>query len=362
MSTPITREIHRLPARQVGAALVLLFTAVACGSTSASSANPSEVSLRVGYLANLTHAPAIVGLDKGLWATALGSHVKLTTQSFNAGPDEMTSLIGGGLDAAFVGPGPATNTFAVSSGDALRIVAGATSGGAGLVLRQGVTFNSATDLKGRTLATPQLGNTQDVALRAYLLAHGLKTDPQGGGDVKVAPAANATALQEFKQSQIDGAWEPEPWVTRMVVEGGGTEVLDERSLWPGAQFATTILVVARAFLDQHPDVIRSLITAHLQALDWMANDPQAAQNLVSSSLKQLTNTTLAPAVLTTSWSHLTFTDDPIADSVKKSASDAVKVGVATGGSLNGIFDLRILNSILQSENKSLVSAGGLGKQ
>jgi NitT/TauT family transport system substrate-binding protein len=317
-----------------------------------------QTTLRIGYLGNLTHAPALIGLDQGYWAAALGPKVTIQPQTFNAGGDEVTAFLGGALDAAFMGPGPATNAF-VKSG-AVRVVAGATSGGAGLVLK-GVPFGSAADLKGKLLATPQLANTQDIALRAYLLDHGLHTDAQGGGDVRItSPASNSVALSLFKQGAIQGAWEPEPWVTRMVVEGGGTEVVNEASLWPNGQFATTLLVVSTDFLSKHPDVVKNLIKGHLATLDWIQANGAQASSVAAADLLSLTNSSLTPAEEATAWSHLSFTADPEATSIKTSAANSVRVGLVTNANVNGIVDIRILNQLLKNLGRPVLSAGGLG--
>jgi NitT/TauT family transport system substrate-binding protein len=190
------------------------------GTSSSAAADTKSTAageVRLGYFANVTHATALVGVAHGDFAKALGS-TKLTTQTYNAGPAEMTALLGGQLDAAYVGPSSALAAFAQSHGQALRIVAGATSGGAELVVRPGIT--SVADLKGKTLATPQKGNTQDVALRAWLKQNGLTANPDGTGEVSVDPQDNAATLDQFKAGHIDGAWLPEPWASRMVTEAG----------------------------------------------------------------------------------------------------------------------------------------------
>src|SRR5207237_1109952 len=182
-----------------------------------------------GYLTNLTHGSVLIGLGRKSLASALPSKTTVTTQAFNAGPAEVEAILGGALDAAYIGPSPAVSAYIKTR--TIRVVAGATSGGAGLVVRPGLAVSGPADLKGKTIATPELGNTQDVALRAYLADHGLKTDPQGGGDVRIVPTSNATALTLLQQDKIDGAWEPEPWLSRMVIDAHGQLLLDEADLW-----------------------------------------------------------------------------------------------------------------------------------
>src|SRR5687767_7770542 len=204
----------------------------------------------------MTHATAIVGTEKGIFAEKLGAN-KLNTKTFNAGPDVVTAILAGALDASYIGPNPAINAFAQSNGEAIRIISGATSGGAFLVVKPEI--NSAADLKGKKIATPQLGNTQDVALRFWLKQQGFKTDAQGGGDVSVLPQDNAQTLETFKSGAIQGAWVPEPWGTRLIQEGGGKVLLDEKTLWPNGQFVTTHLIVSTKFLKNHPDAVKRLV-------------------------------------------------------------------------------------------------------
>jgi NitT/TauT family transport system substrate-binding protein len=334
----------------------------ACGSsTQASQQSGGPINLRLGYLPNLTHAPALVGVARGYFTSALGSNGRLSTQTFNAGPAEVEAIFGGALDAAFIGPSPAINAYVKSKGQAVRIVAGAASAGASLVVRPGAGINSAADLRGKTLATPQLGNTQDVALRAFLLDRGMHTDAEGGGDARIVPTDNATTLQLFQQGKIDGAWVPEPWAARLSLEAGGRVLVDERTLWPQGQFVTTDLVVARDFLDRHPDTVKSLIRGELKAINWINQNPTDAKAAVNDSLLLLTQKKLKPAVLDEAWKHLTFTADPLASTLKKEAADARRTGLLTDTNLGGIFDLTLLNQVLTTDGKPQVSAAGLGR-
>jgi NitT/TauT family transport system substrate-binding protein len=336
----------------------------ACGSTTQASRGASSsgpVALRLGYLPNITHAPALIGVGKGYFKTALGSSTTLTTQTFNAGPAEVEAILGGAIDAAFIGPSPAINAYVRSQGTAIRIVAGAASGGASLVVRPAANINSPSDLKGKLLATPQLGNTQDVALRAYLLDHGIHTDAEGGGEARIVPTDNATTLQLFEQGKIDGAWVPEPWAARLVQEAGGRVLLDERSLWTGGQFATTDLVVAKPFLDAHGDVVKALIGGELKAVDWIQNHPADARAAVNDALLSLTQKKLRTAVLDASWAEMSFGVDPLASSLKKEAANAGRVGLLKTTDLKDILDLRLLNQVLDSSGRPKVSAAGLGQ-
>ena len=334
-------------------AMTIMLTACAL-TVGGGEGESAPTSLRLGYFPNVTHAGAIVGIENGLIADALGDDVELQAQAFNAGPDVIEAIFNGALDASFIGPNPAINGFTRSGGEALRIVAGATSGGAALVVRDGIA--SAEDLVGTTLATPQLGNTQDVALRAWLAEQGYETDLEGGGDVSIAPQANGQALEAFIAGEIDGAWVPEPWATRMVGEGGGTVLVDERDLWPDGQFVTTHLIVATEFLEDHPDIVEALILAHVQATDFLAADPEAAQETVAMAIADLTGSELPEGTLAAAWQNLTFTVDPIATSLQQSATNAAELGLLDDDDIDGIYDLSIVNKVLAELGRDEISS------
>ena len=333
----------------------------ACGgSTNSAGGPPSPAStLRLGYFANVTHAAAIIGVNRGLIARELGA-TKLETQIFDAGPAAVEALFGDSLDAAYIGPNPAINAFAKSGGKAIRIIAGATSGGAQLVVRPGI--NTAQDLRGRTLASPELGNTQDVALRAWLSKQGLRNSVQGGGDVTITPTKNADTLQLIKSGKLDGAWVPEPWASRLVLEAGTKVLVNERDLWPGGQFVTTHLIVRTDFLEQHPRTVEALLRGHVEAVQWATQHPAEAKTVVNDGINVLTGKPLRPEVVDRAWQNLTVTDDPIAASLQHSAENAVAAGVTTKQvDLHGIYELSVLNRILTQQSLPTVSANGLGK-
>jgi NitT/TauT family transport system substrate-binding protein len=304
------------------------------------------VTLRLGYFPNVTHAPALVGIQNGIFDESLGSTVALEPAPFNAGPEAVEALFAGAIDATFIGPNPAINAYARSGGEAIRIVAGSTSGGAFLVVAPDIT--SAEELRGKTVASPQLGGTQDVALRSWLLDEGLKTDTAQGGDVSVAPQANPDTLTAFKNGEIAGAWVPEPWATRLVQEGGGEVLVDERDLWPQGRYVTTHLIVATDFLEAHPDVVRALIEGLVASVDAIAADPVAARASTNAGIAVVTDKPLPAEVIRGAWENLEFTVDPIAASLQKSAEDAVAVELLEPVDLTGIYDLTILNEVLTS--------------
>jgi NitT/TauT family transport system substrate-binding protein len=359
---PRSRTVERTRTslvRRITAALMTVTVVVgACaGPPSSTGASPTGLgphgTLRLGYFPNITHATAIVAVESGIFARALGPDVKLELSSFAAGSSAVEALLNGAIDATYIGPNPAINAFAKSGGQAIRIIAGATSGGAFLVVKPEIT--AAADLRGKKLATPQLGNTQDVALRTWLLDHGLTTDAQGGGDVSILPQDNAQTLEAFTAGDIDGAWVPEPWATRLVLEGKGKILVDEATLWPAGRFVTTHLIVRTDYLQSHPDIIRALLAGDLEANDLVNSDPIQAQQLTNQGIEKITGQKLSDAVMKAAWKNLTFTVDPIASSLKTSADDAVKVGLLKPVDLTGIYDLSLLNELLKAEGKPPVN-------
>ena len=321
--------------------------AAASGSATGSGVPPAAApqgTLRLGYFPNITHATALVGVESGLFNEALGPDVTFEVSSFNAGGAASEALLNGAIDATYIGPNPAINAFAQSLGAAIRIIAGATSGGAYLVVKPEIA--SAADLRGKKLATPQLGNTQDVALRTWLADNGLATNKQGGGDVSILPQENAQSLETFTTGQVDGAWVPEPWATRLVQEGGGKVLLDEKTLWPEGKYVTTHLIVRTDYLEAHPNIIRAFLAGHIAANDLVNSDPAKAQELTNQGIEKITGKTIAENVMTSAWPNLTFTVDPIASSLKGSAEHATKVGLLDPVDLTGIYDLDLLNELL----------------
>lgn len=354
----------------VAAALAIAASVSACGGDASGSGTgaggtdsggeATAPSLRLGYYANVTHAAALIGLDQGFFEDELGD-TALETQVFNAGPAAVEAIFAGALDATYIGPNPAINAYAESGGEAIRIIAGATSGGAQLVVRDGI--DSVEDLEGTTLASPQLGNTQDVALRAYLSDNGLENSVEGGGDVTITPTPNADTLSLFQSGDFDGAWLPEPWASRLVIEAGAHVLVDEKELWPDGEFVTTHLIVRTEFLDQYPGTVAALLRGHVAAVDFANENTDQAKEIVNAGIERDTGEALASEVLDRAWDNLTVTDDPIASSLQTSADNAVAAGTAEGAvDLDGIYDLRPLNEILADKGEDPVSAGGLGEE
>jgi NitT/TauT family transport system substrate-binding protein len=331
----------------VGAvALTVALTGLAaCGSTGASN---GPVSLRLGYFPNLTHATALVGVEKGIFAKNLGSNVALEGKQYNAGPAAVEALFAGAVDATFIGPNPSINAFSQSKGRAVRIVAGAASGGVFFVVKP--TITTAEDLRGRTIATPQLGNTQDVALRYWLKQKGLTTTKEGGGDVKVKPQDNAVTVDAFKSGAIDGAWVPEPTASRLVA-AGGTVLLDERDLWPDKKFVITNLLVSTTFLEAHRDVVKNLIRGLVESNAYINANPADAQKAVSDGVAKLTGKPLDAKQVADAWKSITFLNDPLPSTLLDGARHAEEVGLLAPTDLNGIYDLSLLNEVLQESGQ-----------
>jgi NitT/TauT family transport system substrate-binding protein len=330
---------------------ILATVALTCAAAGPADAEP--VTLRLGYFPNVTHAPAIVGVDSGAFADALGPNVTLEVSHFNAGGEAIEALLSGAIDATFIGPNPAINGFAQSDGEALRIVAGTTSGGASLVVADGI--DSPDDLAGTTLASPALGNTQDVALRAWLVDNGYATDTAGGGDVAVVNVENAEALTLFREGELDGAWVPEPWATRLVLEGGGHVLVDESDLWPDGEFVTTHLIVATGLLEERPDVVTGLLNGLVDTIDTINADPAAALTATNDGIEAITANRLADETIAGAFENLTFTVDPIASSLQGSADDAIAVGLLDEVDLTGIYDLTLLNEVLAERGREPVN-------
>ncbi|NUU20815.1 MAG: ABC transporter substrate-binding protein [Streptomycetaceae bacterium] len=354
----------------------LLALATACGygsdkdkdadSSPAAAAQPggsaggtSASELRLGFFANVTHATPLVGLKEGFYAKELGS-TKISTTVFNAGPAAIEALKGGSLDATYIGPNPSISGYTSTNGELLRIVAGTTSGGASLVVKPGI--NSAADLKGKKIATPQLGGTQDVAARAWLAKQGFKTDTKGGGDVNIVPTDNAQTLALFKNGELDGAWLPEPWAARLVQEAGAKTLVDARTLWPGGKFVTTNLIVRKKFLDEHPDTIEALVRGQVATTDWINANPDKAKGDVNAQLEAFTQKALPQAVLDAAWPNIEATNDPLANSLLQLKNDGVQVGITKDADITGIYDLSILNKVLAENGHPPVADAGLGKK
>ena len=315
------------------------------GSAASGGSGDGPVTVRLGYLANITHAPALIAVKNGYFSKALGSAGTLKTSVYTSGTQETTAILSGQLDAAYVGPNPAINAWQKSGGTAIKIVSGAATGGASIVVKPSIT--SAKQLKGQSIATPSLGNTQDVAARYWLKQNGLNTSTVGGGDLSIKPTApNSAAVLEFQSGQIAGASERAPYDVQMVQDGGKV-LLSE----PGV---TTVLMVTQSFLSAHPDIVNDLLKAQIQANDFIKSNPAQAAADANAQLAAYTGKPLKSKVLTPAFKEITFTDDPDAASLTADANQATSVGLLKQVNLSAVFDLGPLNKLLSAAGEPQV--------
>lgn len=314
-----------------------------------------EGTLRLGYFPNLTHAQALYGLETGHYQQSLGP-VHLRAVAFNAGPAAMQALVAGQVDATYVGPGPTLNTLAHTGSAIVRIVAGTASGGARFIVQPGLSLQSDEDFGGKQFASPGLGNTQDLSLKHYLLDRGHRTTAVGG-DVQVINAANPTILTLFKKGDIDGAWVPEPWASRLESEAGGVELVDEADLWPGGQFVTTHLVTTKSYLARHPDVIRMLVEAHVNATVAIQSGQPEVLAAIHDGIESATGKRLDDGVLKAGFAHLNFTYDPLADTLYSFAAMSQDLGFLRNEipPRGEVYRLETLNTVLQTRGLTEVA-------
>ena len=338
---------------------VVTTTASSTTSTTTSSSNTTNsINLvRIGYFANLNHGPAVLGLSNGDFQKFLGPTTSIKTYLFTAGPTEMTALLAGQIDMAYVGPSPAVNAFIQSNGTALKIVAGVASGGAVFVVRNASNINSIKDLGGKTFAAPQLGNTQDIALRSFLLRNGFRTTDQGG-NVTVEDTSNSNIVTLMVQGKLDGAWVPEPYASILIYTAACHVFVDERSLWPNGQFSTAELVVSSSFLKAHADVVKKIIAADVFETRYIMNNTGTASAAIDKQIGNLTNTTPTNStIFSNAMTYLSFAYDPLETSVAQQAQNAYVLGFLGSSvpNLNGLFDLTLLNQVLQEQGLTQIS-------
>ncbi|MEV8528921.1 aliphatic sulfonate ABC transporter substrate-binding protein [Streptomyces sp. NPDC052000] len=318
----------------------------------------SADTVKIGYFPNLTHATALVGVQEGLFQKELGG-TAVKTATFNAGPSEIEALNAGSIDIGWIGPSPAINGFTKSKGQSLRIIGGSASGGVKLVVNP-AKIKSVDELKGKNIATPQLGNTQDVAFLNWIAEKGWKVDPQSGkGDVNVVRTDNKITPDAYKSGSVDGAWVPEPTASKLVQEGGKV-LLDESDLWPDHQFVITNIVVSQKFLKAHPDVVEAVLRGSVKTNEWIATHPDQAKASANAALKKLSGKELPANIIDPAWKSIQTLDDPLAASLQAQADHAVKAGLLKKPDLKGIYDLDPLNKVLKSLGRPEVGDAGLG--
>lgn len=325
-------------------AAIAILALTACQSGGSGAVNQAEV-IRVAFFPNVTHAQPIVGLKQGFFQQQLGD-IRIDTKQFNAGPLEIEALFAGEIDVGYVGPSPATTGYMQSSGAALRIIAGSSSGGASLVVGSDAGINTPADLKGKRIASPQLGNTQDIALRSYLKEQGLRRSDQGG-DVQVIPISNPNIATLFQKKDLDAAWVPEPWATRLIRDGGGKLFIDERTLWPDGKFATTVVIVRKDFLDRNPALVKQWLEGHVRTTQWINQNSAEAQTVLRQELDRITGSTVKPEVIADAFSRTDFLHDPLEATIRKTAQAAIELGfIKDRVSLENLVSLALLNEVL----------------
>jgi NitT/TauT family transport system substrate-binding protein len=357
--------------------IITLVTFLMLASTSLNSSNAqtnSEIikTLRVGYFPNINHAQAVIGFNNGDFQKILGNNTKVETVVFNAGPSAIEALLANRIDAAYIGPSPTINGYVVSDGKDIRIVSGASSGGASFIVRNDSGINSVKDLGGKKFASPELGNTQDISLRKYIVKNGFNT-VENGGNVTIVPVSNADIVTLFLKKEIDGAWVPEPWATRLVNEAHGKVFVDERSLWPPTgKFVTANIIVRTDYLKENPDVIKKLLEANVDETLWINKQLNKTNinginennnsnsnilkviNAFNNGLKQITGKTIPNDELKEAFARTDFTYDPLKQSLYKIGNDANSLGFISNTKgkeldISGIYDLTLLNKVLQEK-------------
>lgn len=307
----------------VAGLLILSILSIGRPSVHFSSNSDEKNEVRIAYFPNLTHAAALYGMATGQFQRALPGW-KVRSVVVNAGPGAIEALLAGAVDFAYVGPSPAINAYLRTKGRALSIVAAACSGGVSLISRKGVEIRSLRDLDGKRVAIPHLGGTQDVSLRHFISAVGLKPK-ENGGTVEILPIKNPDLQALFKSGDLDAAWIPEPWASKIVQERFATSAIQERDLWPNRRFASTVLVVRKSFAMEHPREVERVFEAHLKSVRAINANRIAAARIVNLQLKNLTGKALSRDVLYLALSHLDFdehVDLPNLVAFSKAARDA----------------------------------------
>jgi NitT/TauT family transport system substrate-binding protein len=367
---PATRTLSRRRLTALAALPLLAVVITSCGygsdakkadtkpAVAAGAQKLSADTVKIGYFPNLTHATALVGIQEGLFQKELGG-TKVSPSTFNAGPSEIEALNAGSIDIGFIGPSPAINGYAQTKGKSLRIIGGSASGGVKLVVNPD-KIKTVDDLKGKKIATPQLGNTQDVAFLNWISEKGWKVDAQSGkGDVSVVRTDNKITPDAYKAGSIDGAWVPEPTASKLVAEGAKV-LLDESDLWPDKQFVITNIIVSQKFLSEHPDVVEAVLRGSVKTNDWIKANEDKAKASANAALKTLSGKALPPEVLDPAWTSIQITNDPLAATLQAEADHAVKAGLLEKPDLAGIYDLAPLNKVLKADGQPEVSDAGLG--
>jgi NitT/TauT family transport system substrate-binding protein len=287
-----------------------------------------DLTIRVGHFPNITHVQALVARafdrqGKSWFGERLGPGVKIEWYTYNAGPSAMEAIFANSLDLTYVGPNPALNAYARSRGDEIRVIAGAVNGGSALVVQPDAGLTKPADFRGKRIATPQFGNTQDVSARAWLVAGGLRIT-QTGGDAQVLPTANPDQLSLFQNKQLDAVWTVEPWVSRLESEAGGRVLVEER------EAITTVLTSSAGFLAKNRELARRFVMAHGELTEWIKQNPEAAQRMVRDELLAGFRAEMSPELVARAWSRMTVTSETSLEAFQAFVTGAQQVGFLRG--------------------------------
>jgi sulfonate transport system substrate-binding protein len=296
-----------------------------------------ETKIRVGHFPNITHAQGVIAhalsrQGKGWFEQRLGGGTKIEWFVYNAGPSAMEAIFANSIDLSYVGPGPALNAYTKSNGEEIRLIAGAANGGAGLVVQPDQNLNAPSDFRGKKIATPQLGNTQDISCRAWLTEGGLKIT-QLGGDAQVLPTQNPDQLGLFKQKKVEGVWTVEPWLSRLEQEASGKVIVEEKDA------ATTVLVSSVKFLNEKRELAKKFAQAHAELTDWVVKNPEEAQRLIKAELLEETKSDMTSQVIASAWKRIVFTSETPSAAVEKFMQNSVRAGfIKTAPDLSKLFE------------------------
>src|SRR6184192_3164251 len=309
------------------AKLMLLLTSAICALTQTASSE-DKVVIRFGHFPNITHAQGVIAhalsrQGKGWFEERLGPNVEIQWFTYNAGPSAMEAIFANSLDLTYVGQGPALNAHFKSNGEEIRVLAGAANAGAALVVKSDSPIKTAADFRGKKIATPQLGNTQDISCRAWLKAQGFKIT-QTGGDVMVLPTANPDQLPLFQNGGVDAVWTVEPWVTRLEREAKARVFLEDTNI------ITTWLAGSVKFLNAHRDLVKKIVAANKELTDWIKAHPDEAQKLLIDELKAETKSDFAPEAVAQAWQRIKFTTDVSPELIAKAVQDGKDAGFLKG--------------------------------
>ena len=323
------------------------------GFATRASADSPRIKIRVGHFSNITHAQAVIGHANHWFEENLAPGALVDWKVFNAGPSAVEALFANKLDIAYIGPSPAINAYVKSEGEAVRIISGASSGGAALVVRLDAGIVKAEDFHGKKIASPQLGNTQDVSLRSWLTQEGIKLK-EVGGDTEIATVSNPDHVTLFLKKEIDASWTVEPWVSILEQNAGGKVFLKESSLWKDGRYATTVVLVRAKFLEEHPEIVKKFLQTHIKITDWMNANPAEAKAIFKKEFEREAGREFSQSILDAAWKKVEFTYDPLSSTVRAQALAAYRAGfLKKEPDLSLLYDTKLLKELLAGKVESV---------